>query len=128
MSNTSEKPSIFVTRRWPDAAEEALKQHFRPTFNEGDVPLTASQIADGFANHGEALQHAAVLSPATDGVRVEPTSAGDALAFFNFDAFGEPDPLALHAGLEVAASEEKWIGTHFFNHPKLCAGYDGYVL
>ena len=51
MSKTSEKPSIFVTRRWPDAAEEALKQHFKPTFNEGDVPLTASQIADGFANH-----------------------------------------------------------------------------
>ena len=51
MSKTSEKPSIFVTRRWPDAAEEALKQHFRPTFNEDDVPLTASQIADGFANH-----------------------------------------------------------------------------
>ena len=51
MSKTSEKPTIFVTRRWPDAAEEALKQHFRPTLNEGDVPLTATQIADGFASH-----------------------------------------------------------------------------
>ena len=51
MSKTSEKPTIFVTRRWPDAAEEALKQYFEPTFNEGDVPLTATQIADGFASH-----------------------------------------------------------------------------
>ncbi len=51
MSNTSEKPTIFVTRRWPDAAEDALKQFFKPTFNEDDVPLTATQIADGFASH-----------------------------------------------------------------------------
>ena len=51
MSKTSEKPTIFVTRRWPDAAEEALKQYFTPTFNEGDVPLTAAQIAAGFASH-----------------------------------------------------------------------------
>ena len=51
MSKTSEKPTIFVTRRWPDAAEEALKQYFNPTFNEQDVPLTAAQIAAGFASH-----------------------------------------------------------------------------
>lgn len=89
-------------------------------------------LADGraihFANHGEALEHASSLDPATDGVRVEPTSVGDALAFYNFDERGEPDAQTLHAGLEVAASEEKWIGTHFFNHPRLCAGYEGYVL
>ena len=54
MSKTSEKPTIFVTRRWPDAAEEALKQYFKPTFNEGDSPLTATQMAEGFASH-EAL-------------------------------------------------------------------------
>ena len=51
MSKTSEKPSIFVTRRWPNAAEEALKEYFIPTFNEGDVPLTATQMAEGFASH-----------------------------------------------------------------------------
>ena len=51
MSKTSEKPSIFVTRRWPNAAEEALKEYFIPTFNEGDVPLTATQMAEGFATH-----------------------------------------------------------------------------
>ena len=54
MSKTSEKPTIFVTRRWPDAAEMALKQYFNPTFNDNDVPLSAAQIAKGFASH-EAL-------------------------------------------------------------------------
>ena len=51
MSKTSETPTIFVTRRWPDAAEEALKKYFNPTFNEQDVPLTTAQIAAGFASH-----------------------------------------------------------------------------
>ena len=51
MSKTSEKPTIFVTRRWPDAAEEALKKYFNPTFNEQDIPLTTAQIAAGFASH-----------------------------------------------------------------------------
>lgn len=40
-----------MTRRWPNAAEEALKEYFIPTFNEGDVPLTATQMAEGFATH-----------------------------------------------------------------------------
>ncbi|MDA0845991.1 MAG: D-glycerate dehydrogenase [Proteobacteria bacterium] len=51
MSKTSAKPTIFVTRRWPDAAEAALKQYFNPTFNDSDVPLSAAQIAEGFASH-----------------------------------------------------------------------------
>lgn len=51
MSKTSEKPTIFVTRRWPAAAEEALKKYFNPTFNEQDIPLTTAQIAAGFASH-----------------------------------------------------------------------------
>ena len=51
MSRTSEKPTIFVTRRWPDAAEKALEEFFAPTFNEDDLPLTETQIAEGFACH-----------------------------------------------------------------------------
>ena len=81
-----------------------------------------------FANPDGVVAHASALDPASDGLRIKPTAAGDALAFFNFDADGAPDPWALHAGLEVAANEEKWIGTHFFSHPKLCCGYEGYVL
>ena len=93
-------------------------------------PLADSpqRVARAFADPNGVVSHASTLDPATDGLRVKPTGAGDALAFFNFDETGEPDQWALHAGLEVVPTEEKWLGTHFFNHPKLCAGYESYVL
>jgi len=47
----SDKPSIFVTRRWPAEAEAALSQYFAPTFNMTDKPLTAAEMASGFASH-----------------------------------------------------------------------------
>jgi len=47
----SDKPSIFVTRRWPAEAEAALSQYFAPTFNMTDKPLTATEMASGFASH-----------------------------------------------------------------------------
>jgi lactate dehydrogenase-like 2-hydroxyacid dehydrogenase len=45
------KPTIFVTRRWPRAAEEALGTHFDVTFNEGDAPLSKDALVEGFATH-----------------------------------------------------------------------------
>ena len=45
------KPSIFVTRRWPADAEAALSQYFAPTFNLDDTPLSAAEMAAGFASH-----------------------------------------------------------------------------
>ena len=45
------KPSIFVTRRWPADAEAALSQYFVPTFNMTDTPLSAAEMAAGFASH-----------------------------------------------------------------------------
>ena len=45
------KPTIFVTRRWPAAAEEALAAHFDVTLNEDDSPLTKDELAEGFAGH-----------------------------------------------------------------------------
>ena len=45
------RPSIFVTRRWPQAAEEALSAHFHVTFNEDDTPLSQDALAEGFATH-----------------------------------------------------------------------------
>lgn len=81
-----------------------------------------------FADPSGLVAHASALDPASDGLRVQPAATGDALCFYNFDHAGQPDPFALHAGLEVGVAEEKWIGTHFFDHPRLCAGYEGYVL
>ena len=78
-------------------------------------PLADDPQGGSFSTHAEAVSHSAALDPAVDGLRVEPTSAGDALAFYNFVEHaackGEPDPYTLHAGLEVAATEDKWIGT-----------------
>ena len=55
MTNTDQssagKPSIFVTRRWPADAEAALSQYFIPTFNLDDRPLSAAEMAVGFASH-----------------------------------------------------------------------------
>ncbi|MGB2072525.1 MAG: 2-hydroxyacid dehydrogenase [Candidatus Puniceispirillaceae bacterium] len=55
MTNTDQsgagKPSIFVTRRWPADAEAALSQYFAPTFNLDDTPLSAAEMAAGFASH-----------------------------------------------------------------------------
>ena len=34
------KPKAIVTRRWPTANEERLKEHFDVTFNDSDVPFT----------------------------------------------------------------------------------------
>ena len=72
MSKTSEKPTIFVTRRWPHAAEEALKKYFNPTFNEQDVPLTTAQIAAGFASHD------ALAPTVSDQITADIISAGAA--------------------------------------------------
>ena len=70
MTKITDKPSIFVTRRWPAAAEEALKKYFNPTFNIDDIPLTADQIAEGFATHQ-------VLAPTvSDSISAEIINAG----------------------------------------------------
>ena len=45
------RPSIFVTRRWPAAAEEALSAHFEVTFNTDDRPLGKDELIEGFARH-----------------------------------------------------------------------------
>lgn len=72
MSKLSEKPTIFVTRRWPDAAEDALRQYFNPTFNPKDVPLTEAQIAAGFACHD------ALAPTVSDQINAEIIAAGAA--------------------------------------------------
>ena len=48
---TNDKPTIFVTRRWPTEAEVALSKYFIPTFNTSDTPLSTAEMAAGFASH-----------------------------------------------------------------------------
>ena len=101
MSKTSEKPTIFVTRRWPDAAEKALEEFFAPTFNENDVPLTEAQIAEGFAGHD------ALAPTVSDQITAEIIAAGVAgsgqlIANFGVGVNHIDLPAAAAAGLAVS--------------------------
>ena len=48
---SDEKLKIFVTRRWPEAAEDALRAHFDVTLNTNDAPLEKRALIEGFASH-----------------------------------------------------------------------------
>tara|TARA_Y100000766_G_scaffold49017_1_gene39254 strand:- start:137 stop:1114 length:978 start_codon:yes stop_codon:yes gene_type:complete len=46
-----DKPSVFVTRRWPEIAEKELKKYFNVTLNHGDKALSNKELKDAFYNH-----------------------------------------------------------------------------
>ncbi|MEZ5933350.1 MAG: D-glycerate dehydrogenase [Alphaproteobacteria bacterium] len=50
------KPKVIVTRRWPDAVEDALKEHFDVELNLDDVPFDKAALMD-------ALRRADALFP-----------------------------------------------------------------
>ena len=101
MSKTSAKPTIFVTRRWPDAAEAALKQYFNPTFNDGDVPLSAAQIAEGFASH-DALAPTVSDQSTADIIAAGATGSGRLIANFGVGVNHIDLDAAASAGLAVS--------------------------
>ena len=68
--SSNRKPTIFVTRRWPAAAEAELSKYFTPTFNNEDAPLTTQQIAEGFSSHD------ALAPTVSDVITAEVISAG----------------------------------------------------
>ncbi|OWZ90326.1 D-glycerate dehydrogenase [Sinorhizobium sp. LM21] len=51
----SSKPRILLTRRWPAAVEQVLAERFDVTLNEGDVPLTAAELADALRTYDAVL-------------------------------------------------------------------------
>ena len=75
------KPTIFVTRRWPTAAEEALAAHFDVTLNEDDRPLTKDELAEGFASHDIA---APTVSDVIDGDVVRAGAEGRCRMIANY--------------------------------------------
>ena len=50
------KPRVLVTRRWPEEVERQLAERFDVTFNEGDVPIGAAELAAAMGEYD-------VLSP-----------------------------------------------------------------
>ena len=75
------KPSIFVTRRWPAAAEAALSEHFTVTFNGDDSPLSKDQMIEGFATHDIA---APTVSDSVDADIVAAAAAGSCRMIANY--------------------------------------------
>ena len=54
------KPSVLLTRRWPQEVETRLLEHFDVTLNENDVPLTQDELKDSFRSYD------AIFSTVTD--------------------------------------------------------------
>ncbi|MGH6819975.1 MAG: 2-hydroxyacid dehydrogenase [Methylocella sp.] len=63
------KPKVIVTRRWPEAVENRLRELYDVQFNENDHPMSAEQLK-------EALRSAdAVLPTVTDPITADVLSA-----------------------------------------------------
>ncbi|MCZ6524990.1 MAG: D-glycerate dehydrogenase [Gammaproteobacteria bacterium] len=63
------KPKVIVTRKWPAAVEEKLKEHFDVQLNEDDIPMTTEQLQ-------QALRTAdAVCTTVSDSISAEVLSA-----------------------------------------------------
>ena len=63
------KPKVIVTRKWPAAVEEKLKEHFNVQLNEDDIPMTTEQLQ-------QALRTADAVCPTvSDSISAEVLSA-----------------------------------------------------
>jgi lactate dehydrogenase-like 2-hydroxyacid dehydrogenase len=70
------KPKVIVTRRWPEAVEQVLREEYDVTLNESDTPMTPEQLRSAF-EHADAVCPtvsdritAEVMSPSTMRARV----------------------------------------------------------
>ncbi len=59
------KPSVLVTRRWPEAVEAQLKRDYDVTLSKADRPLTPSEFREAFGRFD------AVLPTVTDTINAE---------------------------------------------------------
>ena len=63
------QPKILLTRRWPEAAEERLKELFEVSLNESDSPFSTEQLQAALRNYD------AVLPTVTDAFTADVFSA-----------------------------------------------------
>ncbi len=47
----SNKPKVFITRKWPASVEEKLKSQYEVTLNESDRPLSADEFKQALQNY-----------------------------------------------------------------------------
>ncbi len=45
------KPRVLITRRWPEAVENAMSGCFDITLNNGDIPMTAEQLQEALQEY-----------------------------------------------------------------------------
>ena len=102
------KPSIFVTRRWPAAAEAALSEHFNVTFNEDDAPLSKDRLIEGFATHDIA---APTVSDSIDGDIVAAGADGRCRMIANYGVGVNHIDLATAADRGIAVSNTPGVLT-----------------
>jgi lactate dehydrogenase-like 2-hydroxyacid dehydrogenase len=88
------KPSVLLTRRWPDAVESELAQRYALTRNASDAPMSASALADAMARFD------AVCPTVTDRIDADVIkAAGKAMIVGNFGVGFE------HIDLEAAKAK-----------------------
>ena len=63
------RPKVIATRRWPEAVEAELSQHFDATLNADDTALSQDALRDAFANYD------AVFPTVTDRIDADVMSA-----------------------------------------------------
>lgn len=59
------KPTVLVSRKWPEAVEAELKKNFDVTFNTSDEPMNIAQFRDAIQNYD------AILPTVTDSIAAE---------------------------------------------------------
>ena len=102
------RPSIFVTRRWPAPAEEALAAHFDVTLNEDDRPLTKEELMAGFASHDIA---APTVSDVIDGDVVRAGGNGSCRMIANYGVGVNHIDLAAAAAAGIPVSNTPGVLT-----------------
>ena len=75
------KPSVFVTRRWPSASEEAMDAEFDVTRNKDDDQLPAEALSAAMRTH-DAL--AVTVTDPMDGATIEAGAGGRCRVVANF--------------------------------------------
>ena len=66
------RPKILLTRKWPEAVEQHLRERYEVTTNDSDIPLTTSALRDAMRSHD------ALCPTVTDVIGAEILSETDA--------------------------------------------------